>query len=333
MNPAIYASSFAVSMGITLALTPWVSSTAKRIGLVDIPDGQLKKHREPVPYLGGISVFVGFLVGLSIFFRFDREVLAVLLGGTLILLLGLLDDMGDFPARTKLLGQALAVLIVMRAGVGIKITFLPAYIALPLTFLWLLGLTNAFNLIDIMDGLSAGVALIACIFLFVLSVAAGQAGVALMVVSLAGALAGFLRYNFRPAKIYLGDAGSLFIGYMLGALSLIGVYARKNPIALLAPLLILGVPIFDTLFVILVRYLRGVPVMWGSPDHFALRLRKWRLSVLQTVVLSYAVSALLGLLALVMVFGSQKAALIVIVSVCAATLAAALWLKRIKMTL
>ncbi len=333
MNPIIYAASFAVSLGISLALTPWISATATRIGLVDMPDGQLKKHVEPVPYLGGLSVFVGFLVGLSVFFRFDREVLAVLLGGTLILLLGLLDDMGDFPARTKLLGQALAVLIVMRAGVGIKITFLPVYIALPLSFFWLLGLTNAFNLIDIMDGLSAGVAAVGCIFLFVLSISAGQSGVALMVACLAGSLLGFLRFNFKPAKIYLGDAGSLFIGFMLGALSLIGVYARKNPVALLAPLLILGVPIFDTLFVILIRYRRGVPVMWGSPDHVALRLRKWRLSVFQTVILSYAVSALLGFLALVMVFGSQKAALIVIACVSAVTLATALWLKRIDMTL
>ena len=333
MSPIVYATCFGVSLGITLALTPWVAATARRVGLVDKPDGRLKVHEKPVPYLGGISVFVGFLVGFSLFFSFDKEVLAVLLGGTLILLLGLLDDLGNFPARTKLLGQALAVLIVLKAGVAIKITFLPAYVALPLSFFWLLGLTNAFNLIDIMDGLSTGVALIACIFLFVLSVSAGQAGVALMVVSLAGALAGFLRFNFRPAKIYLGDAGSLFIGYMLGALSLIGVYARKNPVSLLAPLLILGVPIFDTLFVIIVRYLRGVPVMWGSSDHFALRLRKWKFSVVQTVTASYAISFVLGVLALIMVFGSQRTALTVITAVSVVTLLAAFWLKRIDMTL
>jgi UDP-GlcNAc:undecaprenyl-phosphate GlcNAc-1-phosphate transferase len=154
-----------------------------------------------------------------------------------------------------------------------------------------------------------------------------------MTTALFGALLGFLRYNSRPARIYLGDAGSRFIGFMLGALSMVGIYARTNPVALLAPILILGVPIFDTLFVMVIRWRRGIPVMWGSPDHFALRLRKWRFSVGQTVLVSYMISFLLGVGALLMVFGSQAVAVGVLSAVSILTLISALWLKRIDMAL
>ncbi len=325
--------SFLLSLGISLTLTPWMTRTAARIGLVDSPDGALKTHEKAVPYMGGLAVFLAFLVGFSPFYELDKEVLAILLGATLIVLLGLLDDMGGLPPMTKLLGQTLAILIVLKAGVAIKIAFLPPVVSYPLSFFWLLGLTNAFNIIDIMDGLSSGVGAIACLFLFLLSYSAEQWGVVLMTTALLGALLGFLRYNSRPAKIYLGDAGSLFIGFMLGALSMVGVYARTNPVALLAPVLILGVPIFDTLFVMMVRWRRGIPVMWGSQDHFALRLRKWKLSVGQTVLVSYLISFLLGIGALLMVFGSQAMAVGVLLAVLILTLLAALWLKRIDMAL
>ena len=304
--------SFLLSLGISLTLTPWMTRTAARIGLVDSPDGALKTHEKAVPYMGGLAVFLAFLVGFSPFYELDKEVLAILLGATLIVLLGLLDDMGGLPPMTKLLGQTLAILIVLKAGVAIKIAFLPPVVSYPLSFFWLLGLTNAFNIIDIMDGLSSGVGAIACLFLFLLSYSAEQWGVVLMTTALLGALLGFLRYNSRPAKIYLGDAGSLFIGFMLGALSMVGVYARTNPVALLR---------------------RGIPVMWGSQDHFALRLRKWKLSVGQTVLVSYLISFLLGIGALLMVFGSQAMAVGVLLAVLILTLLAALWLKRIDMAL
>ncbi|TNF47753.1 undecaprenyl/decaprenyl-phosphate alpha-N-acetylglucosaminyl 1-phosphate transferase [bacterium] len=329
----IYLFCFLLSFGISLSLTPWMATTAGRIGLVDRPDGNLKTHDKAVPYMGGLAVFIAFLVGFSPFYQLDREVLAILLGATLVLLLGFMDDLGNLPPATKLLGQSLAILIVLKAGVAIKIAFIPPILAYPLSFLWLLGLTNAFNLIDIMDGLSAGVGAVACLFLFVLSFTAGQTGIALMTLALLGATLGFLRYNSPPAMIYMGDAGSLFIGFMLGALSMVGVYTRNNPVALLAPVLILGVPIFDTLFVMLVRWQRGIPVMMGSPDHFALRLRRWKLSIPGTVAVSYLVASLLGAGALVMVFGNQTVALAVMGFFSFLTLVVALWLRGIDMTL
>ena len=328
-----YTFSFVISLGVTAALTPWMAQTARSVGMVDRPDRNLKNHREPVPYLGGLAVFVGFLVGFSPFYDLDREVLAIMLGGTLILLLGFLDDLGNLRPATKLLGQALAVLIVMKAGIAIKIVFLPPVVTYPLSFLWLMGMTNAFNIIDIMDGLSSGVAAIACAFLSIVAISSGQTGTATMILALMGALLGFLRFNYQPARIYLGDAGSLFIGFMLGALGMVGIYASANPIAVLAPVLILGVPIFDTLFVMTVRWMRGLNPHKGSPDHFALRLRRWRLTVAQTVLLSYAASCLLGCAAMVMVFGSDGAATGALFAVNILLMVSAFWLWKLDMNL
>jgi UDP-GlcNAc:undecaprenyl-phosphate GlcNAc-1-phosphate transferase len=328
-----YLFSVLAALGMSLALTPWMARTARAIGVVDRPDGGLKRHEEPVAYLGGLAVFVSFLVGFSLFYELDRQVLAILFGGTLIVLLGFLDDIGNLGPATKLLGQTLAVLLVMKAGVAIKIVFLPDYLAYPLSFLWLMGLTNAFNIIDIMDGLSAGVGAFACLFLSVIALLNGQVAAASMALALMGALIGFLAYNFHPARIYLGDAGSLFIGFTLGALGMVGVYARDNSVAVLAPVLILGVPIFDTVFVVAVRWMRGENPLRGSPDHFALRLRKWKLSVTRTVFLSYGASIVLGLAAMVMVFGSEWAALASLFVVSASLVLAAICLKQIDMDL
>jgi len=324
---------FAVALGVSLALTPWMARTARDIGMVDCPDGSLKNHDEPVAYMGGLAVFVSFLVGFSAFFELDRQVLAVMLGGTLVVLLGFLDDLGNLRPLTKLLGQTLAVLIVMKAGIAIKIVFLPPWIAYPLSFIWLIGMTNAFNIIDIMDGLAAGVGAIAGVFLCLVAVSSGQSGPAFMIAAMVGALTGFLRYNFQPAKIYLGDAGSLFIGFMLGALGMVGTYARANPVAVLAPVLILGIPIFDTVFVMIIRWMRGQSPLRGSPDHFALRLRKWRLSVRQTVGLCYLASIVLGICALVMIYGTERAAVAVLFAISLGLMLSALWLKRIDMDL
>jgi UDP-GlcNAc:undecaprenyl-phosphate GlcNAc-1-phosphate transferase len=333
MNTILLPLSFIVALGVSLTLTPWIASTARAMGMVDRPDGALKNQEEPVPYLGGLAVFVAFLVGFSPFYDLDRQVLAILLGGTLVVLLGFLDDLGSLGPSTKLLGQTLAILIVMKAGVAIKIVFLPPLITYPLSFLWLLGMTNAFNIIDIMDGLASGVAAIACFFLFIIAMSSGQTGVATMILALMGALLGFLRFNFQPARIYLGDAGSLFIGFMLGALGMVGVYATVNPVAVLAPILILGVPIFDTFFVMTVRWLRGINPLKGSPDHFALRLRRWRLTVAQTVLLSYGSSIFLGVAALIMVYGSEKVATGVLFTVSIGLMLSALWLWKIDMNL
>jgi UDP-GlcNAc:undecaprenyl-phosphate GlcNAc-1-phosphate transferase len=184
-----------------------------------------------------------------------------------------------------------------------------------------------------MDGLSAGVAFFCAFIFFIVASLNGHVMIATLTIALAGSLAGFLRYNFPPAKIYLGDTGSLFIGLILGALAMIGSYTKKNSLGFIAPLIILGIPIFDTLFVMYIRWLRGIPVILGSPDHFALRLRKWRLSTHQTVLVSYGASIILGVTSLVIMQVKPFQSLFIICTLILCALILGYYLKKIDMTL
>jgi UDP-GlcNAc:undecaprenyl-phosphate GlcNAc-1-phosphate transferase len=314
-------------------LTPVAMRIARQYGLVDRPDGRLKRQEAAVPYLGGAAIYVSFIVTLGVTYSYNREVLALLLAGTIVVLVGLVDDIGAISPRAKLLGQALAVLVLMRAGVMLQIVWIPWYLSWPLTFIWLVGVTNAVNLIDIMDGLATGVALIAALALLAVASINGHHEIAVLTATLAGALAGFLRHNFQPARIYLGDTGSLFIGLNLGALAMIGSYTERSQVGLLAPVTILGVAIFDTLFVMYIRHRRGVSMFLGSPDHFALRLRRWRLSVRQTVAASYAAAALLGAAGIAVMLLDARGALAVLGLLAALVLGIAVLLKRIDMGL
>src|SRR5262245_36140219 len=284
----------AVASGLALWLTPRVREAAIRFGIVDRPDGQLKSHKEPVAYLGGLAIYLAFLLALALTVRFSRETLGLLLAGSIVVLIGLVDDLGSLKPWTKLAGQTVAVLVLIKSGIYIKLTFLPVPLALALSVVWLLACTNAFNLIDIMDGLSAGTAMVASMGFIVVANLGGNTDAALVLAALAGSCLGFLRHNFEPARIYMGDCGSLFLGLLLGATAMNNAYTTTNRLAAVAPALILGVPLFDMLFVMYIRRRRGLPVMLGSPDHVALRLRKWKLTTRQTVLASYAATALLG---------------------------------------
>jgi len=329
----LYLATFALAVGLSAWLTPRMMRAALKFGIVDRPDGRLKNHREPVPYLGGLAIYLSFLIALALTFSFSEEVLGLLLAGSIVVIVGLVDDLGQLGPGTKLVGQLIAVAVLIKSGIYIKLTFLPPEITIPLSVLWLVGITNAFNLIDVMDGLSAGTASVASLTLFAVAEWNDNTTAAVLLAALAGSCLGFLRYNFHPARIYMGDTGSLFLGLMLGALAMNNAYTERNTIAALAPALILGVPLFDMLFVMYVRWRRGLPVMLGSPDHFALRLRKWRLSIRQTVVLSYAVTAVLGAAAVLMSLLDQSGAVIVLSSVAAAGLVSVFLLRKIDMSL
>jgi UDP-GlcNAc:undecaprenyl-phosphate GlcNAc-1-phosphate transferase len=295
-----YGAAFTLSFVFALYWTPLMRKAALQLGIVDSPDGQLKKHHSAVPYFGGIAVFIAFLLTVGVFTDFSQETLGLLLSGSIALMVGLIDDFGVLTPPQKLLGQTLAALVLVRSGIYIKLVAIPVYIAIPLTVLWILAVTNALNIIDIMDGLAAGVASIAALALAIANLMAGRDSQAFLAIVLAGASIGFLRHNFHPARIYLGDAGSLFIGFMLAALSMNAGYTRVNMLAVLSPVLILGIPLFDLSLVMFIRWRHGIPVMKGSPDHFALRLRRCRLSVPETAVTTYIVGALLAGVALLM---------------------------------
>ncbi|MDP9131779.1 MAG: undecaprenyl/decaprenyl-phosphate alpha-N-acetylglucosaminyl 1-phosphate transferase [Nitrospirota bacterium] len=301
---------FIVAALLSMYGVPIARRAALKFGIVDRPDGRLKHQREPVPYLGGVAIYLAFLVSLAFTFEFRHDVLGIVLSGTLIVMLGLIDDLGVLSPGTKLAGQFLAVFVLIKSGIRIEIASLPDWIDMTLTVFWMIGIINAFNLLDIMDGLSAGVGIISAAFLCVVAILNGDQAIAFMLAALMGSLLGFLRYNWRPATIYMGDAGAMFIGLMLGALSMIGKYTESHSVSLLTPVLILGMPIFDTLFVMYIRFLRGLPIFLGSPDHMAIRLRHWGLSVTQVVVISYLGAGLLGGIGLLVMAVPQNLAVV-----------------------
>jgi len=303
-----YIAGFILSFVFALGWTPLMRKAALQLGIVDKPDNHLKKHGNVTPYLGGVAVFMAFLFTVGVLTDFadsqhaDRaiETLGLLLSGCIALLVGLIDDFGVLTPSQKMMGQALAALVLVKSGTYIKLTFLPVWVAIPLTIFWILAVTNAFNIIDIMDGLASGVAAVAAISIAAANYMAGRESQALLAVVLAGAAIGFLRHNFHPAKIFLGDAGSMFIGFMLAALSMNAGYTRVNLLAVISPVFILGIPLFDLLLVMFIRWRIGIPMTKGSPDHFALRLRRCNLSVRETAITTYIVGALLGGAALLM---------------------------------
>jgi UDP-GlcNAc:undecaprenyl-phosphate GlcNAc-1-phosphate transferase len=322
------AAAFAIALLLSFYTTPLMRRAALQFGIVDRPNGALKTHSEPVPYLGGLAVFLAYLIALAVTFEFSHAVLGILLSGPVMLLLGLIDDLGVLSPFEKLAGQLLAVIALIKAGLFIKLLFLPTPVALLLSVLWLLAVTNAVNIIDIMDGLASGVAALAALFLAAIALHNGEPMIAVMAASLSGSLVGFLRYNFRPAQIYLGDSGSLFIGLTLSALAMNGHYTVQNPVGMFVPPLVLGVPLLDLGFVFVVRLSKGLSPFRGSPDHLALRLKRLGWTIFEIVGTAYGVGAALGVVAFgVMTAGDALQASLLLVATSGALMASAglLW--------
>jgi len=295
--------------------TPIARAAALRFGVVDQPDGKLKTQGEPVPYFGGLAIYLAVIIPLCLFYQLDKSILAILLAGTLVLLLGLIDDFGVLTPAAKFIGQFIATIVLVKGDILIHVESFPPYVNLLLTVLWIIGMTNAINILDIMDGLAAGIALIGALFLFVVALINQHEMIAMFAVTLAGSLAGFLPYNFRPARIYMGDTGSMFLGLTLGTLAILGNYTAKNQLAYFNPLLIFGVAIFDTIFVMLLRAMKGRSMFLGSKDHFAVRLRIAGWSITRIVLLSYLVALCLGGLALYNMYLPKEASIVLYSSI------------------
>lgn len=323
---------FLLAYALARVGTPMAREAAQRFGVVDVPDGRLKNQREPVAYLGGLAVFTSFLLSLGMIFDFDMELLAMVLAATIVAAVGLIDDFGVLTPQPKVLGQIVAVFVLLKAGVILQLVFLPWWARYLITIVWLLGLTNAFNLLDIMDGLASGIGFIAGTYLLIVAVLNGRWVVAAFVVALLGALVGFLRYNFPPASIYLGDSGSLFIGLSLGALAMVMDYTDRNVLGFLAPLYILALPLIDTCYVIVLRLRAGRRIYHGSPDHFPLRLRR-RLdgSTTRTVLAIYAAGTLLGGIGLLVMYLDPIATAVVTAAVGVIVISLLVWLARVPM--
>ena len=327
------AAAFATSLLLALYFTPIFRDSARRFGIVDRPDGGLKTQREPVPYLGGLAVFSAVLFPAAIFLQFSDRLTGLLLASAIVVMLGLIDDIGRLSPRIKLVVQVIAVFLMIKSGIRIRVGFLPPLLCVALTFLWMLLMTNGFNLIDVMDGLAGGVGSVAAVALSLVFLLQENLMGVVISLSLAGALLGFLHYNRPPAQIYLGDTGSLFLGFLLGGLAIGGKYTLRNPLGWLTALSIFAVPLFEILFLSYLRFLRGAPIMAGSRDHFSLRLRKWRLSTGQTVLASCAAAAVSAAAGLVAMRVPAEPSLYWYGSVLALFLIVAAWLKAIDMSL
>ncbi|MGQ0644072.1 MAG: MraY family glycosyltransferase [Elusimicrobiota bacterium] len=302
----IYFSAFLVALGLTLALTPCMRRLALRFDVLDHPSSPIKTHRTPTPYLGGAAIYLGVL-GAFLFLRLTTHfptgtltsLRGILAGATFIVAVGLADDFkrGGLAFQWKFFFQFLAALMLLTFDIRIKF-IQPEWLSYILTVLWVVGITNAFNLMDIMDGLAASQALIAGLGFLLISLPTEEIYVNAAAVAVAGASLGFLPYNLsRRWKIFMGDAGSLLLGFLMAALSLGTTYTRVSETGVLAPLLILGLPLYDTFFVMLMRVMQGKSPFVGSKDHLALKLGALGMSRGRVVLVFGAVAAVFSLAA------------------------------------
>jgi UDP-GlcNAc:undecaprenyl-phosphate GlcNAc-1-phosphate transferase len=299
--PAMLITAFMLAALFVLILTPFAIITARKLGIVDQPNSSLKRHTESTPYLGGLSILIAIILTLMINLTlFDTSINAehagLLLGLLLIVSLGLFDDMYSIKPLTKLVFQCLATAIVWTQGLDFFIhqnVFVNGF----LFFIWMIGISNALNLVDIMDGLASGIGGIAAFFIALLMFSKGELFYGLLLCALAGACLSFLVFNFKPAKIFLGDAGSLAIGFLLASSAAKWSHVSEGN-ELYAPLLVLGIPIFETIYISLLRLKAGKSPLLGSNDHFAKRMVKMGFSIKQTVIITYGFGVLLGIAAL-----------------------------------
>jgi UDP-GlcNAc:undecaprenyl-phosphate GlcNAc-1-phosphate transferase len=299
----LYLLCFLLALAVSSVLTPLMRKLAITIGILDHPFSDVKTHKHPTPYLGGISVAMGMTTGL-LFSRFCsnfptgtlRSLRGMMLGGSIILLLGLIDDVKPkgLGYRFKFMVQIVAALCLI--SFDIRIHFVrPSWLADLLTLVWVVGIINAVNIIDIMDGLASGIAVIASLGFLFISLPSEQIYVNFASAALAGGLLGFIPFNLsKRYKIFLGDTGSLFVGFMMAALSMGTSYTHFNNAGVFAPILILGIPIYDTILVSILRLRKGMSPFLGSHDHYALRLERYGLYREEILVLSYAFSLLLS---------------------------------------
>lgn len=324
----LYMLAAVIPLGLTLLLTPWIRSLATRHGLLDEPGGR-KAHDVPKPRLGGIAIYLSFTATVVVGFALApwlasvpalralvpeatealREawsvrspLLGLLVGGALMFAIGLLDDLlGErFPTGWKFLGQTVAASIAVACGVRVDFAGHDA-LNVVLSVLWIVGISNAFNLLDNMDGLTAGVAAVSASVFLINAAELGEIFICFILAALIGTLVGFLRFNFHPASLFMGDSGSLFLGFTLSSLTILEHYvssASSSLFPVLMPPLVLAVPLLDTMSVIYIRISEGRPVHVGDRCHLSHRLVRCGLSPLQAVVFLYLVTFGLGLGAL-----------------------------------
>ncbi len=329
-----YFTALTLAFVVALLTTPAVIVLAHRYGWLDVPTDPRKIHRRPVPRLGGVAVVLAFaapLLGLAVYSNRVSDILyadlakvgSFLVGGFAIVLLGVWDDLKGADARLKLTVQSLVALIVWSAGIRIELLGLPfdtqlelAWLSFPLTWLWIVGVTNALNLIDGLDGLAAGVGLIASSVLFTVALVDHAVLLCLVMAALAGALLGFLFYNFNPARIFLGDSGSMFLGFVLATVSIWTHRKGATAAAVLIPVMALGLPLLDTALAFVRRVITKSNPFDADRDHVHHRLLALGLSHRNAVLTLYTASGVFALAALALLKDEAIESVIALICVC-----------------
>lgn len=312
-----------VATAISFASTPLVKNLAYKVGAIDVPKDNRRMHKVPIPRLGGLAIFLGFILSVLLFAEIDRSVRGILIGSIMIVVLGILDDIMALKAIPKFLVQIAAAGVAVYYGNVIQflsnpiLTSSAPYLnlgawSIPITIIWIVAITNAVNFIDGLDGLAVGVSAISSATLLVTAMLVSEGNVAIIMAALLGACLGFIPYNMNPAKIFMGDTGSTFLGYILATLSIQGLFKLYAIISFAVPFLILGLPIFDICFAILRRLAKGQNPMKADRGHVHHRLIDMGFNQKQAVAIAYMITALLGLAAVVLTTSGALRALFLI---------------------
>jgi UDP-GlcNAc:undecaprenyl-phosphate/decaprenyl-phosphate GlcNAc-1-phosphate transferase len=335
---------FGVATGFAFVSTPIVMKLAYKLGAIDVPKDERRVHKIPIPRLGGLAIYISFIVCCLLFLKLDKQVLGIIISGTIILVMGIFDDIRPLKAHQKLFVQILASLILIFFGVTVKSITIPfiggdgsfsiKYLGILLTIIWVVGISNAINLIDGLDGLAGGICLISSLTLFGVSIISGRYITMHLTAILSGACLGFLPFNFNPAKIFMGDTGALFLGFILAAISMQGATKSAAAVAVAVPILAIGLPIYDTLFAMVRRKLNKKPIMGADRGHLHHRLLDMGLTQRQAVLSMYCISAVLGSASIIAMRVSSKKSFAILVVVCSIVIAIALELgifdKKVK---
>lgn len=298
---------FIISTILSVVLTPLVKRFAIKIDVIDVPKDKRRVHKKPVPLLGGIAIYLSFLFTVIIKKgALTNPEKGILIGATIIVIAGFLDDKYELRPIYKLFFQILSAIILISFDLRIINITNPfsnsnpwlstGLLSIPLTLVWVVGITNAINLIDGLDGLAAGVALISSVTLFIIAVMSIDIRyeAAFLTAVLSGAILGFLPYNFNPASIFMGDTGAQLLGFLLAAISIEGAIKSAATVAISVPILALGIPIYDTLFAMIRRKVNGKSIMEADRGHLHHRLLDMGLNQRQAVLIMYIISAILG---------------------------------------
>lgn len=311
---------FIICFLAAVALTPLVRKLAIRIGATDLPNAR-KVHKKIMPRMGGLAIYFAFIIGMLIMWPDSSFTLPLIVGSVIIILTGVLDDMYSLSPRVKIVAHFFAALVIVHSGISVEFINLPFngilhlyWLSIPLTLLWIMGITNAINLIDGLDGLAVGVSSIVLLTIAGLSLTEGNLFVFTVSAILLGSTLGFLPYNFHPAKIFMGDTGSYFLGYVISVLALLG-FKNVTLFSLVVPIIILAVPISDTLFAIIRRLVNRRPLTAPDKSHLHHCLLRYGFSQSQTVVLIYGMSAMFALAAIVFSTSTLLGSMIIIIGV------------------